>query len=609
MFIETFKNNGIPYLRLVSGERIINSKGNQSIRKKIIMNIGPLSKFDDGQPDYIKRLKDSFKNGNPLIDKLSEFCDPKPLEQYHINLIENDPDCYGNPKIFSHILIEKILEEIGLIDFVTKAKDRTKISYDIVGFLRLLIYGRILNPCSKIATINQNNDYYNKVLDDDFYKYNIYDTLSFIYKFRNNIVKKINSNLKEKLNRTTDIIYYDVTNFFFEIEKADDDIEIDNKKIKGDRQYGVSKEERSLPIVQMGLFMDEQGIPISIETFPGNTLDHLTAISSLKNTVDNLELSRYVFVGDRGMCTYKTICHLIDRNNGYVISKSIEKSTNEEKQWILNQDDYNIKSDNFKIKSRIIKRKVKDENNKEREIVEKVVVYWSKEFEEKEKAMQKSFLEFLNKFINSPETFKITSMQYKSLKPFLKREVENIDTGELLNSSKLKAFVDEDKIKSYIGHMGYYQIVTSETKKSDEEIIEIYHGLSQIENQFRLMKGVLDTRPIYVRTHEHIYSHLLICMISLVVIRIIQNQIVKYKRNTLKEPINSYWAMGLEGNRLQSALNKWTVDKIEHYYRFNNISQDKDLALILDAFNIKIPMKLFKKAELRHIKQTIELSV
>ena len=176
-------------------------------------------------------------------------------------------------------------------------------------------------------------------------------------------------------------------------------------------------------------------------------------------------------------------------------------------------------------------------------------------------------------------------------------------------TKKLKAFIDEDKIKSYIGHMGYYQIVTSETKKSDEEIIEIYHGLSQIENQFRLMKGVLDTRPIYVRTHEHIYSHLLICMISLVVIRIIQNQIVKYKRNTLKEPINSYWAMGLEGNRLQSALNKWTVDKIEHYYRFNNISQDKDLALILDAFNIKIPMKLFKKAELRHIKQTIELSV
>ena len=609
MFVEVFKNNGIPYLRLVNGERIINSKGKQSIRKKVILNIGPLSKYDDGSADYVKRLKDSFKNGNPLIQSLTKYCQGKQLEKYTINLIENDPDCIGNPKLFSQVLIEKILEEIGLIEFILKTKSRTKIEFDLLGFLRLLIYGRLLNPASKIATINQNYNYYDEILNDGFYKYNVYDTLSFVYNYRKSIIKKINSNLISKFNRTTNIIYYDVTNFFFEIEKSDEDIDIDGITRKGDRQYGVCKEERKLPIVQMGLFMDEQGLPISIETYPGNTLDHLTAISSLKSTIDNLDLSRFIFVGDRGLCSYKTICPLIDHNNGYVISKSIEKSTDEEKKWIMDQSNYIKKNDNFKIKSKIIKRKVKDGNNKEREIVEKVVAYWSKEYEEREKAMQKDFLDFINKFIKSPENFRLSATQYGMIKPYLKKKVENIDTGELLESNKLRLQIDLEKLNNHICHMGYYQIITSETNKTDEEILNIYHGLSQIENQFRLMKGCLETRPIFVRTHEHIYSHLLICMISLIVMRIIQNKIVDYKKNILKEKQKNYWSMGLNGDRVQNALNKWTVDKIGDYYRFNGITKDPDLDLILKAFNINIPTKLFRKQELKHIKQTIKLSM
>ena len=162
-------------------------------------------------------------------------------------------------------------------------------------------------------------------------KFTQYDTLTFTHEYRQNIIKKINNALITNFKRTTNMVYYDVTNFFFETDRADEDEEIDGEIVKGIRKYGVSKEERKLPIVQMGLFMDDQGIPISIETFPGNTLDHLTVIDSLKNTVDNLNLSRFIFVGDRGMCSYKNICHLIDHNKGYVVSRSIEKSTTEEK--------------------------------------------------------------------------------------------------------------------------------------------------------------------------------------------------------------------------------------------------------------------------------------
>lgn len=608
MFIETYGNGDVKYLRLVKSIRVTNSKGFKNSSKEVVYYIGPLSKFDDGKPDYIKRLKDSFKNGNPIIPELQKYCEEKPLEQYNIKLVENDPDCIGHPKLFSQVLIEKILEELGLIRFFLQYKSFTDYKFDLVGFFRLLIYGRILNPTSKIDTINQNEDYYDPILDNP-YKYNIYDTLDFIYRYKANIITKLNKSLIERFGRTTNTIYYDVTNFFFEIEKADEDIEdADGNIIIGTRKFGVCKEERKQPIVQMGLFMDEQGVPISIETFPGNTLDHLTMIKSLSNSVDNLNLSRYIFVGDRGMCSYKNICHLLDHNNGYVISKSIEKSKDEEKRWIQDEKDYIIESPQFKYKSKIIKRSVKDETNTKRDIVEKVVVYWSKAFEQKQKALQKSFLDFLEKVKKSPQNFKITSSQYNRLKPFLKREVENIKTGEIIRSSELKVLIDDSKISEYIGHMGYYQIITSETNKSEKEIIDIYHGLSRIEDQFRIMKGDLDTQPLYVRTPEHIYSHLLICMISLTVIRIIQNKIVDYKKsNNINNP-NRYWEMGLTGDKIKKALNSWTVDKFPNeYYRFNNLD-NQNLKLILEAFDIHIPVKLFRKQELRHIKQLIDFS-
>ncbi len=595
MFIETYGNGDVKYLRLVKSIRVTNSKGFKNSSKELVYYIGPLSKFDDGKPDYIKRLKDSFKNGNPLIPELKKYCEEKPLEEYNFKLIENDPDCIGHPKLFSHILIEKILEELGLIRFFLQYKSFTNYEFSLVDFFRILVYGRILNPSSKIAAIEQNDDYYEPILNNP-YKYNVYDTLDFIYKYRDSIIKKINSSLIDKFGRTTNTIYYDVTNFFFEIEEADDDY-------KGIRKFGVSKENRKQPIVQMGLFMDEQGIPISIETFPGNTLDHLTVTKALSNTIDNLEFSRYIFVGDRGICSYKNICHLLDHNNGYVVSKSIERSKDEEKEWILDDYDYIYQSEDFKYKSRIVKRTVKDENNNKRDIVEKVVVYWSKAFEEKQRALQRSFIEFLEKVKSSPQNFKITSSQFNKLKPFLKGELENIKTGEIIKASDLKHFIDEDKINDYLGHMGYYQIITSETNMSEKEIIDIYHGLSRIEDQFRTMKGNLSTRPLHVRTPEHIYSHLLICMISLIVLRIIQNRVVDSKKE--KGNKSRYWEMGLTGEKIKKALNSWTVDKLPNeYYRFNNID-DKNLKLILDVFNINIPTKLYRKQELRHIKQTI----
>ena len=396
-----------------------------------------------------------------------------------------------------------------------------------------------------------------------------------------------------------------MTNFYYEIERPDEDSEDENGDItKGMRKMGVCKEERKLPIVQMGLFMDQQGIPICVETFPGNTLDHLTMIDALTNTVEQLDLPRFIFVGDRGMYRGNNTAHLINTNNGYVISKSIEKTNKDEKAWIFNEVGYTIESSGFKYKSRIIKRKVKIGEGRTQEIVEKVVVYWSERFYRKQIAENKSLLEFLEKLKKSPENFRISRTQSKSIKKFLKKGYINDRTGETIDSDDIKMMIDYEKVNKFKESFGYYQIVTSELDKDDKEIINIYHGLTRIENQFQIMKSDLETRPMHVRTPEHIEAHLLSCMIALVVIRIMQNKIIEYKG----ESEDKYWELGLSADRIQRALNKWSLDILTNdQYRFNNLD-DPDLKLILDAFHIEIPMKLFKKGELKSIKTNIKIT-
>ena len=294
MFVEVVQNNGNKYLRLVQSVRVTNKDGYKVSQKKVIKNIGPLSRFDDGQPDYVARLKKSFKTGNPLIPELLPFCSQdRHVETYKFSITEGSPECFGHPKLFSHLLIERIIEELGLGNFFSAYKGFTKIKYDVYGFARLLIFGRILNPASKHATVRQNDDYYEPVLKD-FNPDNVYDTLSFITDNKDKIIRRINTNLVKKAGRSPEIIYYDVTNFYFETDGADEDILDGNGNLiqKGQRQFGVCKEERHQPIVQMGLFMDDDGIPISIETFPGNTLDHQTFIPALKKSIDDLDFSR-----------------------------------------------------------------------------------------------------------------------------------------------------------------------------------------------------------------------------------------------------------------------------------------------------------------------------
>lgn len=319
----------------------------------------------------------------------------------------------------------------------------------------------------------------------------------------------------------------------------------------------------------------------------------------MKKTVDDMGFSRFILIADRGICNYRNLLHLLDSGNGYIVSKSLLKSTKKEQTWTYDEEGYVPVSPDFKYKSRIVKRTVKDENGNPRKIEELVVVYWSRKFEERSRRENKKFLDFLQKLEESPSSFRITALQSKALRKFLKKDCVNEKTGEILDSSKIKAFVDFDKVTEYRNSLGYYQIVTSELTMDAQEVIDKYHGLTQIEDQFRVMKGDLQTRPMYVRTPEHVDAHLLTCMIALILMRIIQKKI-RDTDKTARDDV--YWNVGLSGERIQKALNKWKVDALpDDLYRFMDVD-DPDLALILKAFDIEIPPKLYRRAELKAIK-------
>ena len=603
MFVEQCKNNGVPYLRLVQSYRVEDSQGRKVSRKKTILNIGPLSRFDDGKPDFVQRLKDSYKEGKPIIDLLLPYIEEPVAKKHVITFEDGDMSCIGNPKLVSQILLDRLFVQLGLDKLCATLKHSLGLSYDLTGFIRLLILGRILQPASKWETAQQNAQYF-APLADTTYPYHIYDALDVLAEYKEQFIHRMHSSICKTVGRSSTHIYYDVTNFFFEIEKPDPNEDIGDGVQKGLRQKGVSKENRKEPIVQMGMFLDDNGIPITIETFPGNTLDQATLRPALKKSMGKLETERFVLVADRGLHSFYNLCHLVSDGQGYIVSKSIRKTPKAERQWIMMQEDYIAKGNNFKFKSRIVTRRVKDENGVVMELKEKVIVYWSERFYMREYNEHKSFLDFLERLRQNPASFRITAIQSNKLKKFFKREFVHKDTGEIIESGKLLGMLDEEKVEELTAFMGYYQIVTSEIDMPDEDVIEAYHGLTQIEDQFREMKGTLNTRPVYVSTKEHIQAHLLVCLIALTMLRLIQKKIIS---SSQIEKSGCTWSYGMSGRRVQTALQKWQIDKLPgDIYRFSNTTDD-DLKRILSAFSINIIPKLYTRGDLRKIKTEIKL--
>ncbi len=567
--IECVKNNGKPYLRLAES-RYVKDIGRQ--KKFVLKNLGPLSKFDDGKPDFLKRFREKFKNGEINFDGITYYSNLPTKKAFEIDNEMN----YIELKNIGFLFLQSIYNSLGIYDLLREIKSNSKLEYDLNGLTKLLIFERILDPQSKKKTFENKDKFLFQVADSNDIN-QIYRTLDVLSENSKKIQNRMNTKIKNSsIGRNTSLTYYDVTNYFFETMYGDDDTyELDeNNEIikdendepiivkKGFRKKGVSKENSKGPIVQMGLFIDNNGIPVSHKLFPGNTQDKTTFKNVLENDVDEMDLGKIIVVADNGMNTQENKYLIVDKGNGYIVSKSVKKSWKSQRNWALSEDNYTYirNASNevvFKYKSRIneitLTYKNEDGTKSKKTVKEKEIIYWSKKHYEKELHQNQKFIEYLESCKENPD--KLKDKQRKS-QEYIK--VLDIDkkTGEVIKTDKLIVFLDE-KLEKYKETLGYYSIVTSEIGDDDKEIINRYHGLSRIEDSFRIIKSDLKGRPIYVWTEEHIKAHFLICFIALTIVRIIQYKILKYEN---KSTLNvDGWEQGVTAEKIKQALNNFKV--------------------------------------------------
>lgn len=605
MHIVCSKNHGIDYLQ-VQESYSVKTNGVLKNRKRVLRNIGPLTKFDDGKPNFLQRLRQSLKDGNPIINSLTDLVAVKPTDK-RITVsfdLTDSVACVSDPKNIGYFLLDALYDFLGIYDVLNRHKSDTKLEYDLNGLTKLLVFGRVLAPDSKQGTFNEKDRYVFDLTSSNNLK-EIYRALDCLNLVSNSIQKRMNHKISKTIGRNMEICFYDVTNYYFEIHENDRDAfdNVGNIISEGLRKKGVSKEKRSEPIVQMGLFIDDNGLPVAYHLFPGNHIDQTTLRPALKKNIDRLDFGRVIIVADGGLNSDKNIAHIGKAGNGYILSRSAKKSDKVVKKWILDEMGYEWNEKRtFKVKSMIRERKIKDEDGNKVKIKEKLVCYWSKKHYDRAVHEHEKFMEYLESVIDHPEKLK---GKPKKIEKFLIKKSVDKRTGEEVDTGT-KITIDMKKIQERENLLGYYMIMTSELDKSDKEIISKYRGLSRIEDSFRITKSDLEGRPVFVRTPEHINAHFLLCFIALTMIRIIQYRVLQdQKKNTLN--IDG-WESGVTAERIKKALYSWNADALGNgYYRLTK--ENDDLNLILKSFKVDVDLRIPTASELRQLKHSFDKTI
>jgi transposase len=447
----------------------------------------------------------------------------------------------------------------------------------------LLVISRLLSPGSKKKTFEGKGRYFERF---DFSLADVYRALSHYAKIAKDFQRYLHEQISSKCGRDMKTVYYDVTNFYFEIDEAD-----------GLRKFGKSKENRHNPVVQMGLAMDADGIPIHYELFPGNKLDKETFRSVIGEVRRNYGTGRIVVVADMGIITGDNIYYLTGgkNKNGYVFSFSVRSGTEAFKEYILSDEGYVAKDGKpatddaeYKIKSRVIAREINvtmaSGGTEKKTVYEKQVVFWARKYADKSKSEREELIKKAVALIADPKKYD-RATSYGAAKYVRNLEFDK-DTGEIKEDKQNLSF-DFDKLAEEEKYDGYYAIVTSELNMTDSEIIDTYRGLWEIEETFKITKGTLEARPVYVSREDRIGAHFLTCFIALVIMRIIQR-----KTDRLYSP-----------DKIVECLKKITcIPEYENIYLFNYRSELSDAIGV--ALNIDFTRKRLRLAEIKNILAT-----
>lgn len=548
-----FKNGKI-YLSIVDGYW-----KDGKVKQKVYQKLGYLDElkkqFDDPIAHYKKYVEELKKE---FLTKVTTTFDTTKDNDF-------DDDTFN----IGYSYLKKIFQELNISNVLKNKQCSTDIEYSLSKACELLTYSRILNPGSIKYTYEHKNDFFEPFdlsLDD------LYRSLKQLLDCKEDIFKTIWENTKDKYKRDASTSYYDCTNYYFEIEYDDEDTLNDNGEIikKGLRKRGPEKNHRPDPIVEMGLLLDKHGFPISYNLFSGNTSEKETLVPEIDNIKRRHNIEKVIVVADRGLNCSDNMIKMagidLDKENrdGYIYGQSVRGADQEFKNWVLSGD-YKIDKiiddeDNeiiFKHKSRIYPKKMyitrddkgltKNGNKKKQTILvdQKQMVYYSQKYADKQKRDRQMVIEKAKDLIKNPSAYtKATSYGAVGYINNIKFDKE---TGFVSNGTELS--LNEEKINEDAKYDGYYSIVTSEENLSDLELRNIYRGLAKIEETFKITKSEFNARPINVRLEDHIDAHFLICFISLVIIRILQNKInEKYSIKNLLEKMKNFKCTHETGN-------------------------------------------------------------
>ena len=508
------KDSGRTYLSIV--KKVRNPKSGVSSDVSI-ESIGYLDDLSEQYSDPIAHFRE-------IARKMTEEENARRKIALTLDMDECLPMNTDNRKNFGYVALLKIYHELELDRFFNNKARHQGFKYNINSIMQLLVISRILSPGSKKKAFEGKHRFFERF---DFSLVDVYRSLSYFASIAKDAQRHINEKVSACYGRDTSTIYYDVSNFYFEIDQED-----------ALRKRGVSKEHRPAPIVQMGLAMDADGVPLHYELFPGNTQDKSTFRSVIGEVRRNYDTGRIIVVADMGIITGDNIFYLVGGEkrekplNGYVFSFSVRGGTDEFKNYVLDQTGYLDKNRkvakedaDFKIKSRRIAREINVTmtNGKmaRKTVYEKQVVFWSQKHADKAKADRENALLKARTLVKYPSMYN-KSTSYGAAK-YVKDIAFDKKTGEIITAGKHPVF-NEAKLLEEEKYDGYYSIVTSELEMSDREIVDTYRGLWEIEESFRITKGTLEARPVYVSRQDRIEAHFLTCFIALVIMRLLQKQ-------------------------------------------------------------------------------------
>lgn len=423
-------------------------------------------------------------------------------------------------KLFNggYLFLEKIYYELGIDKICKQISENYKFEYDLNNILSRLIYGRIIFPSSKLATYNVSKQF---IEQPNFELHHIYRALEIISKENEFIQSELYKNSLKKSKRNTGILYYDCTNYFFEIEQEE-----------GLKQYGPSKEHRPNPITQMGLFMDGDGIPLAFNISPGNTNEQGTLTPTEEKILKDFELSKFIVCTDAGLASTDNRKFNNKDERAFITTQSIKKLKKHLKEWALTKAGWKLSGD---LKEYDISKLEESEETiekyknkvfyKERWIKEdgleqKFIVTFSLKYKYYQQQIRNNQIERAQKAMNN-KNFKLEKCNQNDYKRFITKTAVTKD-GEVADNNVLS--LNTKQIEKEEQYDGFYGVCTN-LDDNAEEIIKINQRRWEIEESFRIMKSEFKARPVYLSRDDRITAHFTTCFLALVLHRYLEKEL------------------------------------------------------------------------------------